>query len=205
MGLRIPAGQRQTCWLFTSMADDLNSRLAWTNPASVRSGQDKARVGLELGASELQVHRSAMLPPASINFANKASRLVSVKVKVLLQANSLLICLYPPFGDWLCPGSTKLEGLCVLFCEMWSLSSCWLTVELPSCPLTTAWASLVLMLSLSSSSSSLSIWVAADCFLTHWGGFVIGAKLISCWICTVFPCFHILWKLHNFWTICKIL
>ena len=75
MGLRIPAGQRQTCWLFTSMADDLNSGPAWTNPAS---RQGETRVGLEPGASELQVHRSAMLPPASINFANKASRLVTV-------------------------------------------------------------------------------------------------------------------------------
>ena len=35
---RIPTGQRQTSWLFTSMAEDLNSGLPWTNPASGQSG-----------------------------------------------------------------------------------------------------------------------------------------------------------------------
>jgi len=32
--LRIPTGRRQTSWLFTSVAKDLNSRLPGTNPAS---------------------------------------------------------------------------------------------------------------------------------------------------------------------------
>ena len=54
----IPTGRKQTSWLFTSMAEDLNSGLPWTNPAS---GQG--------GTSELQVQRrnhSATLP----NFQN---------------------------------------------------------------------------------------------------------------------------------------
>ena len=33
-GLRIPAGRRQTTWLFTSVLEDLNAGLPRTNPAS---------------------------------------------------------------------------------------------------------------------------------------------------------------------------
>ena len=36
--VKIPTGQRQTSWLFTSMAQDLNSGLPRANPASGQGG-----------------------------------------------------------------------------------------------------------------------------------------------------------------------
>ena len=36
--LRIPTGRRQTSWLFASVAEDLNSGLLRTNPASGQGG-----------------------------------------------------------------------------------------------------------------------------------------------------------------------
>ena len=48
------AGQRETSWPFTSMAEDLNSGLPSTIPASVR-------VRLELEATKLQVQCSKPL------------------------------------------------------------------------------------------------------------------------------------------------
>ena len=37
-GLRIQTGRRQISWLFTSVAEDLNSGLPWANPASGEGG-----------------------------------------------------------------------------------------------------------------------------------------------------------------------
>ena len=60
MCLRIPTDKRQTSWLFTSVAKDLNSG------QYQEQIQLAVRVGLELGVSGLQVQRSnhsATLPP----------------------------------------------------------------------------------------------------------------------------------------------
>ena len=62
-GLRIPTCRRQTCWLLTSVAEDLKPRF------SVKQIQLAVRVGLELGSSGLQVQHSngsATPPPTMI-------------------------------------------------------------------------------------------------------------------------------------------
>ena len=88
-GLGIPTGQRQTSWLFTSMAKDSNLGL-------LEQIQLAVRVGHQLGASDLQVQHSvhsATLPPvaalyAIINYQFKTNELKNLEklVKQTVQA-----------------------------------------------------------------------------------------------------------------------
>ena len=59
MWLRIPTGQRQTSWLFTSVVEDLNSWLLRTTPAS--SQDETWTQGHELQAQHSNC--STILPP----------------------------------------------------------------------------------------------------------------------------------------------
>ena len=58
-GLRIPTDQRQASWLFTSVVEDLNSELLWTNPASGQGGTWTRRLRIESPAP----NHLAKLPP----------------------------------------------------------------------------------------------------------------------------------------------
>ena len=75
IGLRIPTGRRQTSWLFTSVVRDLNSGLC-------EQIQTAVTVGLELGASELQVQHSAQPCWFCCQDSRFSSKIVAIPTKL---------------------------------------------------------------------------------------------------------------------------
>ena len=60
--LRIPTGGRQTSWLFTSVAEKLNSGLREQHQLAVRTGFEPTSYGFQIRHS----NHSATLPPLSL-------------------------------------------------------------------------------------------------------------------------------------------
>ena len=121
--LRIPTGRRQTNWLFTSVAEDLNSGLPWTHLSSGQSGT-QIRDRWIASPTCWPLGHSATLPLNSCvmrNFRTKAGGPTLTAVLLVLIWFILAICfIFTQFlyANTLAPATTVFS----IFAGCWTVT-----------------------------------------------------------------------------------